>query len=50
MLAKKNRVRWGIFLFLLFAVFVTGCTPPGPRALLKGKKLLERGDYDAAVE
>jgi len=30
--------------------WVTGCTPPGPRALLEGKQLLERGDYAAAVE
>ncbi len=35
--------------FLALAVFVAGCTPPGPRALLAGKKYLERGDYDAAV-
>ncbi len=26
-----------------------GCTPAGPRALLKGKKYLDRGDYTAAV-
>ncbi|MEJ0091495.1 MAG: tetratricopeptide repeat protein [Limisphaerales bacterium] len=32
------------------AVFIAGCTPPGLRALLKGKKLLERGDYAGAVE
>ena len=34
--------------FLAFALLVAGCTPSGPRALLKGKKLLERGDYAAA--
>ena len=50
MLAKKNRVLCGVVLFLTLALFFTGCTPPGPRALLKGKKLLERGDYAAAVE
>jgi tetratricopeptide (TPR) repeat protein len=50
MLAKKNRVHCGVVLFLTLALFFTGCTPPGPRALLKGKKLLERGDYAAAVE
>jgi Flp pilus assembly protein TadD len=50
MLAKKIRVHCGLIIFLLLAVFLTGCTPPGPRALLKGKKLLERGDYTAAVE
>ncbi len=33
----------------MLAVFVAGCSPSGPRALLKGKKLLERGDYAGAV-
>jgi tetratricopeptide (TPR) repeat protein len=36
--------------FLALAVFLTGCGPPGPRALLKGEKLLVRGDYPDAVE
>ena len=36
-------------LFLALAVFIAGCAPSGPRALLKGKKLLERGDYAGAV-
>jgi tetratricopeptide (TPR) repeat protein len=49
MLAKKNRIFLGAMLFLALAVFVAGCTPPGPRALLNGKKYLDRGDYDAAV-
>ncbi|MEI9963083.1 MAG: tetratricopeptide repeat protein [Limisphaerales bacterium] len=30
--------------------FLSGCTPPGPRALLKGKKLVDHGNYPAAVE
>jgi tetratricopeptide (TPR) repeat protein len=50
MLAKKNRIRHGAIIFLALAILIAGCTPPGPRALLKGKKLLERGDYAAAVE
>jgi tetratricopeptide (TPR) repeat protein len=50
MLAKKNRVRCGTIIFLTLAVFIAGCTPPGPRALFKGRKLLERGDYAGAVE
>jgi len=49
MLVTKNRILRGAIFFLL-AVFISGCTPPGPRALLKGKKLLERGDYSSAVE
>ena len=36
-------------LFLAFALFLAGCAPSGPRALLKGKKLLEQGDYAGAA-
>jgi tetratricopeptide (TPR) repeat protein len=50
MLAKKNRNYCGAIIFLTLAIFIAGCTPPGPRAFLKGKKYLERGDYAAAVE
>jgi len=49
MLVIKNRILRGVILFLL-AVFIAGCMPPGPRALLKGKKSLERGDFTSAVE
>jgi tetratricopeptide (TPR) repeat protein len=50
MLAKKNRNYCGVIVFLTLTLFIAGCTPPGPRAFLKGKKDLERGDYAAAVE
>jgi tetratricopeptide (TPR) repeat protein len=50
MLATKNITRCGITVFLTLAVFLTGCGPPGPRALLKGEKLLVQGDYSDAVE
>jgi tetratricopeptide (TPR) repeat protein len=36
--------------FAALALVLAGCTPSGPRALLKGKKHLENGDYVAAVE
>jgi len=36
--------------FLALAVFISGCSPSGPRALFAGKKLLDRGDYPGAVE
>ena len=49
MLAKKNRNLCSAIILLTLALFIAGCTPPGPRALLKGKKLLDRGDYVAAV-
>lgn len=30
--------------------FILGCSPPGPRALLEGKRLLDEGKYPEAVE
>jgi tetratricopeptide (TPR) repeat protein len=36
-------------LFLALAIFISGCSPSGPRALLKGKKLLDHGDFTGAV-
>ena len=40
-----------LFFLLLAAVLVfTGCTPPGPRALLQGERLLNEGRYPEAVE
>lgn len=32
-----------------FAMMLTGCRPPGPRALLDGQKLIEHGHYADAV-
>ena len=49
MLATKNLPRLGAIGFFALALLLAGCTPSGPRALLKGKKPLERGDYAAAV-
>ena len=52
MLATKNKILYGsigLVVFLMLAIFLAGCGPPGPRALLKGKKLLARGDYAEAV-
>jgi len=49
MLATKNRAGGGIGLVLAMAVLMTACAPPGPRALLKGKKLLDAGNYDKAA-
>lgn len=50
MLATKNIRRCRVVVFLMLAIFLAGCGPPGPRALLKGKKLLNNGDFPAAVE
>jgi tetratricopeptide (TPR) repeat protein len=50
MSAKKNRICFCAIIFSALLIFIAGCSPPGPRALLKGKKSLERGDYSSAVE
>jgi len=49
MLATKNISRCGVIAILMLAIFLAGCGPPGPRALLKGEKLLSNGDYPGAV-
>ncbi len=47
MLATKN----GLPLAALAAAFaLAGCTPAGPRALLAGKKSLDQGNYNEAVQ
>lgn len=52
MFSTKNESRGFCFLFFLaLALALAGCSPAGTRALLKGKKLLDKGDYtDAAAE
>ena len=50
MQATKNRVTLAAIGFAALAFFLAGCTPPGPRALLDGKRLLEEGHYPQAVE
>ena len=50
MLTTKNINYGGAIAVLVLAVFLSGCGPPGPRALLKGRKYLERGNYSEAVE
>jgi len=48
MLAKINPAPRAISIFAL-ALLLAGCTPAGPRALLAGKKCLDRGDLANAV-
>ena len=48
MLAKINSVCGAIFCLTL-ALFLSGCTPAGPRALLQGKKYLDQGDVAGAI-
>src|SRR5436309_2461039 len=47
---KFRRAPISAFSFLISALLLAGCTPPGPRALLEGKRLLEQGRYPQAVE
>lgn len=35
---------------LILVAAITGCTPPGPRALLEGERLIRAGKYTEAVE
>ena len=53
MLTIKNQVRncrLAGLVFLTSLLVFTACTPPGPRALLHGKRLLERGQYTEALD
>jgi tetratricopeptide (TPR) repeat protein len=45
----SGRCGW-VFVLLLACLAVTGCRPPGPRALMDGEKLIARGQYAEAVE
>src|SRR5690348_16602652 len=38
-----------VVLCAFLVLMAAGCSPSGPRALFKGKKYLERGDYPNAV-
>ena len=40
----------GVFAILFGVAFLMGCGPPGPQAVLDGKKLLEQGDFAQAIE
>ena len=48
MSAKIISVRSAVLFFALLLA-AAGCTPAGPRALLKGKKYLDHGDYTEAA-
>jgi Flp pilus assembly protein TadD len=50
MLIIKIWARKNIFFMALLAMALGGCMPKGPKALLQGQKLIERGEYVEAVE
>jgi tetratricopeptide (TPR) repeat protein len=49
MLATKNRAGVIVLSLLAMALFLVACAPPGPRALVRGKNLLDAGELPAAV-
>ena len=50
MLTTKNQVAFKMVLALACAGFLAGCKPPGPKALLDGKRLLEKDKVPEAIE
>ena len=49
MLTIKNPRAQAFGILFLTLMFLCGCKPPGPRALLRGKRLIEQGKYAQAV-
>lgn len=49
MLTTKNQAGSCAVICVALASWLVGCTPAGPRALLDGKRLLDEGRYDLAV-
>lgn len=50
MVVTRNRVSLNGILLLMVILFITACGPPGPRALLQGRKSLETGRTAEALE
>jgi Flp pilus assembly protein TadD len=50
MLATKNRDGCCAIICAALAVILAGCTPAGPRAVLDGKRLLDAGHCEQAIE
>jgi tetratricopeptide (TPR) repeat protein len=49
MLTNQKCVAVGRLLPLALTVFLAACTPPGPRALLNGERLLKEGKFNEAI-
>ena len=50
MVTKKNHAAFKLLLATLLVGLLAGCKPPGPKALLDGKRLLEKGRLPEAIE
>ena len=50
MVTKKIPAAFALLFVALMAAFLTGCRPPGPKALLDGKRLLDKGNVPEAIE
>src|SRR5579871_5243140 len=52
MVTNKKLLAPRVWFWLMLAAVAatTGCGPPGPRALVNGKKDLDRGKYESAIE
>ncbi len=49
MVTTKNRAGFGFLFGVTLAGLLVGCTPPGPKALLEGQRLLDAGDATNAI-
>ena len=50
MLTIKKRGRWAFAILAAACLVLTGCAPPGYRALHKGDRLVQSGKYQETVE
>lgn len=50
MATKKNHAAFKLLAIVSIAAVLAGCKPPGPKALLDGKRLLEKGRTAEAIE
>src|SRR4051812_284120 len=48
--SSQNAPLLRVLIILASALLLCGCGPPGPRALLKGERLIREGKYEQAVE
>lgn len=48
--AFQSQAAWRVAATALGLVLAIGCTPAGPKELLQGRKLIERGRYEKGIE